>query len=189
MKIEEMYRSTKKPDPLWTECALYCGYTHIAISQDRWVSRTAEYLVRELLQKPQDEKLKSELMSRSIWYYPSLYESSNHLKLLKILHKAKEFSVIGFSSALEQLLQSSYYTTIYTDSAYRLNHLKEIDKHTLAVESSHRLTLIHENCTYLKPDICNWGNVIVFSDEMCREDVPINYLAEERDYASTNKEQ
>lgn len=188
MRIEEQYRSVKKPDPIWTECALYCGYTHIAISSTCWVSRTAEYLVREIMQKPQDGKLKEELRTRSVMYSPSLYESSNYLKLLRMLHKAPEFSVIGFSPALEQLLQSIYYTTIYTDGSYYLSRSKKADAHTLARESSYRLTLIHGDCTYLKPDICNWGNVVVFSDDMCREDLPMdNYLVEERDYASTNK--
>ena len=185
MKIETLYRSTVRPAPLWTECALYCGYTHLEICKDIWVSRDKEYLVREAIARPDmSNKFKDMLSSRSDIYYPSIYETYNYYKMLRMLNRLRTFSVIGYSPALERFLQTHFYTTIYTDSNYNINHVERVSTTDLASSTSHVLTLISEDCTSLKPLISNWGNVIVYSNSMFIDD---ENLVGGIGYVTTNK--
>lgn len=171
VRIEDRYRSTIKPDPLWTECALYCGYTHIEIGEGLWLSRAREYILREAMDYPDRASMllnNSDL--KTYLYQPSIYESSNYLKLVRMLTRAKTFSVIGFSPALERMLQSIHYTTVYTDSQYRLPHTEAMNSRDLAISSSHILTLINSDSTNLKSHISNWGNVVVYTNSMFNEE-------------------
>lgn len=165
--IEQLYRSSVKPDPIWAETALYCGYTHIDLGAGVWLSRDMEYLVRQSLT---DQRCAKEIFEKirnsGKLFYPSVYQVSNYCKIARLLRKFKVFSVVGKSRPLEELLQSVDLKTIYSDVDYKLPHVVRMQPEDIARSTTHVVTLIDSTYTHLKDYIVNWGNVVVYSNFM-----------------------
>ncbi len=181
--IEQMYRSVLRPRPLWTEQALYCGYTYVEICDGVWLPRELEWLVRSVLAGDRySEEARKRIAESERLFVPNEYQKSDYCKLVTCLNRFKVCSIIGRSPALESVLQKMCRKiTIYSDSEYECGGVISLSDKEIARSTSHVVTFVDSKRTDLKEYIVNWGNVIVYTESMWYEPDGLLYLMEGSD--------
>lgn len=168
--IEQLYRSAVKPDPIWTETALYGGYTHIDMGYGVWLSREQEYLFRAAIsEEPEREFALQKLKLGMKTFRPSRFQVSNYCKIVRLIQTFKIFSVIGMSEGLKDIICSTMHKTIYTDRDYGIPGGVVMSAEDIARSSSHVVTIINSSCMHLKEHITNWGNIVIYTESMLHD--------------------
>lgn len=170
--IDMRYRSITRPRPLWSETAIYGGYKFIELTEDCWIPRTFEYLmlcvysdapleVRELA--------KRELNVPSNFFHPSQFQQSDYHKLLYTLSRQSAIAISGYAAGMQSIIQRLAGCKIYTDSSYTFPETVTISTEQICKISSTLITLIPVTSTHLKSQIANWGNIIIYDEDMLVE--------------------
>lgn len=170
--IEAFYRSITRPRPLWPEVALYGGYKFIELNENYWLPRTLEYLLLYAKfgenQELQTQAIR-ELNSSTKLFKPSDFQRSDYLKLLYTLSRQSAIAIIGYAAGLQTIIERLADCTIYTDSNYTTSRITKLTTEQICKCSSTMITLMPYTETSLKSEISNWGNVIVYDEDMLIE--------------------
>lgn len=169
------YRSPYRPRPLWPEPALYGGYKYIELSEDIWVPRTLEYamLCAQYCKEPTLQQLaQQEIRTSKEYFRPSPLQKSDYFKLLYTLSQQTSFAVSGYAIGLQRILESLTVHRIYTDAEYASPNIERVSTEQLCNFTSNLITLIPVTSSNLKSNILNWGNVIIYDEDILVETSP-----------------